>query len=42
MSMDSDYQKKDATYDSINKKLILGIVLIAVVIIAAWYYLSGL
>lgn len=40
--MDSDYQKKDANYDSINKKLMLGILLIAIVVIAAWYYLSGL
>jgi hypothetical protein len=42
MSMDGDYQKNDATYDSINKKLVLAIVLIAVVVIGAWYYLSGL
>jgi hypothetical protein len=41
MSMDGDYQTKDATWDSINKKLIVGIVLIAVVVIGVWYILSG-
>jgi hypothetical protein len=41
MSMDGDYQTKDATWDLINKKLIVGIVLIAVVVIGVWYILSG-
>jgi hypothetical protein len=36
MSMDGDYQTKDATYDSINKKLIVGVVLVAVVVVGIW------
>jgi hypothetical protein len=40
MSMDGNYQTKDATYDSINKKLILGIVLVAIVVAVIWFYFS--
>jgi hypothetical protein len=42
MSMDGDYQTKDASYDSINKKLILGIVVLGIVVIGAWYLFAGL
>lgn len=42
MSMDGDYQTKDANYDAINKKLILGIVVLGIVIIGAWYLFGGL
>jgi hypothetical protein len=42
MSMDGDYQTKDATYDAINKKLILGIVVLGIVVIGAWYLFAGL
>jgi hypothetical protein len=42
MPMDSDYQTKDATYDTINRKLIIGIVLLAAVIIGLWFYISSL
>jgi hypothetical protein len=41
MSMDGDYQTKDAAYDSINKKLILGIVLAGIVVVGIWFFLSG-
>jgi len=39
--MDGDYQTKDATYDSINKKLILGIVLAGIVVVGVWFFFSG-
>jgi hypothetical protein len=39
--MDGDYQTKDATYDSINKILILGIVLIGIGVVGVWFFLSG-
>ena len=38
MSMDPEYQTKDPTYDAVNKKLIIGMVLLAAAIIAVWYY----
>ena len=41
MSMDGDYQTKDATYNSINKKLILGIVLVGIVVVGVWFFFSG-
>jgi hypothetical protein len=41
MSMDGDYQTKDATYDSINKILILGIVLVGIVVVGVWFFFSG-
>jgi hypothetical protein len=42
MSMDSDYQTKDPTYNTINKKLIIGVILLAAVIIGLWFYISSL
>lgn len=41
MSMDGDYQTKDATYDSINKILILGIALVGIVVVGVWFFFSG-
>jgi hypothetical protein len=41
MSMDGDYQTKDATYDSINKKLIVGVVLVAVLVAGIWLLSLG-
>jgi hypothetical protein len=41
MSMDGDYQTKDATYDSINKKLMVGVVLIAVLVAGIWILSLG-
>jgi hypothetical protein len=41
MSMDGDYQTKDATYDSINRKLIVGVVLIAVLVAGIWILSLG-
>ena len=41
MSMDGDYQTKDATYDSINKKLIVGVVLLAVLVAGIWILSLG-
>jgi hypothetical protein len=41
MSMDGDYQTKDATYDSINKKLIVGVVLLAVLLAGIWILSLG-
>ncbi len=42
MSMDGDYQTKDAAYDAINKKLILGIVVLGIVVIGVWSFFAGL
>jgi hypothetical protein len=39
--MDGDYQTKDATYDSINKKLIVGVVLVAVLVAGIWLLSLG-
>ncbi len=41
MSMDGDYQTKDATYDSINKKLIVAVVLFAVLVGGIWVLSLG-
>ncbi len=41
MSMDGDYQSKDATYDSINTKLIVGVALVAVLIAGIWILSLG-
>jgi hypothetical protein len=41
MSMDGDYQSKDVRYDSINKKMIASIVLIAIAFIGLWYLYSA-
>ena len=41
MSMDGDYQAKDATYDSINKKLIVAVVLLAVLVGGIWILSLG-
>jgi hypothetical protein len=41
MSMDGDYQTKDATYDSINKILILGVILVGIVVVGVWFFISG-
>ena len=41
MSMDGDYQTKDATYDSINKKLIVAVVLLAVLVGGIWILSLG-
>jgi hypothetical protein len=41
MSMDGDYQTKDATYDSINKKLIVAVVLVAVLVGGIWVLSLG-
>ena len=42
MSLDQEQQVKDQTYDAVNKKLIVGIVLLAAAIIAAWAFISSL
>lgn len=42
MSMDHDYQTKDRAYDAVNKKLIIGVIVLTAVIIAAWYFASSL
>ena len=42
MSMDHDYQTKDQTCDAVNKRLIVGIALLAAAIIAVWAYMSTL
>jgi len=42
MSMDRDYQTKEKTYDTVNRKLIIGLVLLAALIIGLWYYISSL
>jgi hypothetical protein len=39
--MDGDYQTKDATYDSINKKLMIGVALIAVLVVGVWILSLG-
>jgi hypothetical protein len=39
--MDGDYQTKDATYDSINKKLIVAVVLVAVLVGGIWVLSLG-
>jgi hypothetical protein len=41
MSMDGDYQTKDASYDSINRKLIVAIALLAVLVIGIWILALG-
>ena len=41
MSMDGDYQTKDATYDSMNRKLIVGVVLVAVLVAGIWILSLG-
>jgi hypothetical protein len=41
MSMDGDYQTKDATYDSINMKLIVGVVIVAVLVAGIWVLSLG-
>jgi hypothetical protein len=40
MSTDPEYQTKDPTYDAVNKKLIIGMALLAAAIIAVWYCAS--
>jgi phosphate/sulfate permease len=40
MSMDRDYQTKDQTYDAVNKKLIIGVALLAIVIAGLWLFLA--
>jgi hypothetical protein len=42
MSMDHDYQVKDQAYDAINRKLIIGIILLAALIFGLWIYASSL
>jgi hypothetical protein len=39
--MDGDYQTRDAAYDSINRKLIAGIALFAVLVIGVWILALG-
>ena len=41
MSMDGDYQSKDVRYNSINKKMIAAIMLVAIAFVGLWYYYSG-
>ena len=41
MSMDGDYQPKDVRYNSVNKKVIAGIVLIAIAFVGLWYFYSA-
>jgi hypothetical protein len=41
MSMDGDYQTKDATYDSINTIVIIGIVLLGIAVVGVWFFFSG-